>query len=193
MIVVILLAVATLLFVRSLQVLAQPNRLTVNVRFDSGAVLELLTNSEDSLTHRGSAGDETYPKMLDAPPRQTPLWDLSITDVFLLDRGLALAKLRIELERELRRIGSEADLIDPKRPVPLGRLLRTFEARQVLPLDLLSAIRDITTVANVAVHGGEVADDTAAAQVINVGKLALDQLQRLGNSGDIGSSTSSHP
>jgi hypothetical protein len=119
----------------------------------------------------------------DAAPsqwRELPLggpWDLTLRDTFVLDRALALAKLRIELERELRRIAAESRLTPPNRVMGAGELLRLLTEASVLDDQaLVAAVGEVLRVANAALHGATVSEE-AASRVIAVGSSLVALLE----------------
>lgn len=107
-----------------------------------------------------------------------PPWELSAAQLVGVDNPLALARLRIDLEKELRRIAYEHRINIQNRPLGVGGLAEELVQREVMPSSVLVALRDIMSVCNKAVHGeGDVTDDVAAS-VVRVGSQLLDQLKR---------------
>ena len=113
--------------------------------------------------------DYTDRKLISEP------WDLSVEQFIGLDNSLALAKLRMDLERELRRIAYDNDADITSRPIGVTRIARELVAREILPVTWLDALQKITSVCNVAVHGTEVSDDIT----ISVAKVGGQLLERL--------------
>lgn len=109
-------------------------------------------------------------------------WDLSIGQLVGLDNSLALAKLRIELERELRHIAYNNQTDISSRPLGITRMAQELVSRKILPATWLGALNDITLVCDQAVHGTEVSDDLAAS-VVSVGGQLLEQLRSVRNNG----------
>lgn len=127
----------------------------------------------------GLPGLETAPS--DAERRQPislPPWDLTAGQLVGTDNALALARLRMDMERELRRIAHEAQLDLSTRPVGIPGLARELVSKEVLPVTFLGALQEITTVCNRGIHGEEVPDDVAAA-VVRVGGQLLERLRLL--------------
>ena len=91
------------------------------------------------------------------------------------DPNLALAGLRIEIEKRLRQI---AALVDPEmKPRGVGLLLRELHQREVLTLPQQSVLRKLVATLNDAVHGADV-DQRAVGWVMDVGPrlvAALDE------------------
>lgn len=109
--------------------------------------------------------------------RPTPLpWDLSLGQLVGADNSLALAKLRIDIERELRRIAYDNQIDVGTRPLGVLSLARELIAKEVLPAAWLETLREITSVCNQAIHGAEVPNDMAAS-VVRVGGQLLERLR----------------
>jgi hypothetical protein len=95
------------------------------------------------------------------------------------DPNLALAGLRIEIEKRLRRI-ADTKGIDSQR-LGMGQLLRKLSDAQAISPNQRSVLSDMTSLLNDAAHGAEV-DDRAAEWAINVGPKLLATLdERVGN------------
>lgn len=109
-------------------------------------------------------------------------WDLSLSQLVGLDNSLALAKLRMELERELRHIAYNNQTDLSSRPLGVTRIAQELVSRKILPAIWLGALKEITSVCNHAVHGTEVPDDIAAS-VVRVGGQLLEQLRFVRNNG----------
>ncbi|MES3098944.1 hypothetical protein [Sphingomonas faeni] len=86
-------------------------------------------------------------------------WEPSSEELLISDRTLALARVRIDIEKELRRLSFP--LTDDHR-VGLGRAADFLARAEVIPPALHSAIRDILPAANDAVHGYDVPIEQAA-------------------------------
>ena len=109
-------------------------------------------------------------------------WDLSLGQLVGSDNSLALAKLRMELERELRHIAYNNQTDLSSRPLGVTRIAQELVSRKILPAIWLGALKEITSVCNYAVHGTEVPDDIAAS-VVRVGGQLLEQLRSVRNNG----------
>ena len=112
----------------------------------------------------------------------TEPWDLTLGQLVGLDNSLALAKLRMELERELRHIAYNNQTDISSRPLGVTRIAQELVSRKILPATWLGALKEITSVCNHAVHGTEVPDDIAAS-VVRVGGQLLEQLRFVRNKG----------
>ena len=111
-------------------------------------------------------------------------WDLSLGQLVGSDNSLALAKLRMELERELRHIAYNNQTDISSRPLGVTGIAQELVSRKILPPTWLGALKEITYVCNRAVHGTEVPDDIAAS-VVRVGGQLLEQLRSVRNNGGI--------
>ena len=109
-------------------------------------------------------------------------WDLSLGQLVGSDNSLALAKLRIELERELRHIAYNNQTDISSRPLGVTGIAQELVARKILPATWLGTLKEITSVCNQAVHGTEVPDDITAS-VVRVGGQLLEQLRFVRNNG----------
>ena len=110
-------------------------------------------------------------------------WDLTLGQLVGLDNSLALAKLRIELERELRHIAYNNQTDISFRPLGITENgSRTCCPEKFYPPLGLGTLNDITFVCDQAVHGTEVPDDITAS-VVRVGGQLLEQLRFVRNNG----------
>jgi hypothetical protein len=105
----------------------------------------------------------------------------AVSQLAVSDPVLALAKLRIELERTLRRLhGRTSQSASSPRNVSLGRIIQDLAAHQALPQDLAVSIRDVMAICNRAIHGEEIRFQDALAIAETGGELlkGLEQLAR---------------
>ena len=110
-------------------------------------------------------------------------WDLSLGQLVGLDNSLALAKLRIELERELRHIAHNNQTDISSRPLGITRMAQELVSRKILPPTWLGPLKEITHVCNHAIHGETEVPDDIAASVVSVGGQLLEQLRFVRNNG----------
>ena len=89
------------------------------------------------------------------------------------DPNLALAGLRIELEKRLVQI-AKLNKLDVTR-ASVGQLLRLLNQKQILTPEESSALADMSGLLNAAVHGADV-DKRAADWAIDVGPKVLQSL-----------------
>jgi len=105
--------------------------------------------------------------------------EFSFESVADRDPNLALAGLRIEIERRLSLL-ARAHGLDTGRPMGVGQLLRALTQAKVLTDEERSILADMTNMLNAAVHGAEV-DPRAAGWAIDVGPRLLTSLdERIG-------------
>jgi hypothetical protein len=103
----------------------------------------------------------------------TPTSEPTIDELIARDPPLGLAKLRIELEQELRRLYYRGDTTPALGRQPsLSQMTRTLRERQVLPPEIAGPLEDVIGLANRAVHGAYVAPD-AAGEIADVGLRVL--------------------
>jgi hypothetical protein len=115
-------------------------------------------------------------------------WEPTSGTLIIEDPALALAKLRIDLERELRRIAFKREvMIDPRR-VTIRHLVDTLADRKILEKEVATAIRDVIPACNLAIHGGQITREIAisvlnmreiAISVLNIGQDLLDILRMI--------------
>jgi hypothetical protein len=93
------------------------------------------------------------------------------------DPALGLAKLRLELEREIRR---RYELVtDPnvrRRPPSIGQMMQVLQQSELLAPDVAAVLRDVLPLANRAVHGEYVRSDDAE-EIARIGVRALEALK----------------
>jgi hypothetical protein len=111
--------------------------------------------------------------------RQSPtLWGPS-TDVLLEeDPALALAKLRIDLEGELRRIAQVRKLPLEARHAPIHQLVDALLLARLLDQDQDKSLNRVLQDCSAAIHGTDMAADAAAA-VIETGTRLLGTLRHI--------------
>jgi len=90
------------------------------------------------------------------------------------DPKLALAGLRIEIEKRLNEIAESNGINAGKASV--GRLLRTLGERELLSQEQRSVLSDMVGLLNAAVHGGEI-DNRAAEWALDVGPRLVRALE----------------
>ena len=110
------------------------------------------------------------------PPQ--PPWELTPRRLVGRDNSLALAYLRLELERALRAVAQMhgVDMVTAVRGTQA--LADDLVERRVLPASWATALRQVIQVCNSAVHGAVVGDDTALA-VVSAGEELLGYLRTL--------------
>lgn len=116
-----------------------------------------------------------------APQEETPKPEYTFQVVAKEDSNLALAGLRIEIEKRLVRLAESRDV--PVRSRGLGSLLRDLTQAQVLSGDERSILLDLTGLLNSAVHGAHV-EPEAAGWALETGPRVLKALDDLSNNRD---------
>lgn len=92
------------------------------------------------------------------------------------DPNLALAGLRIEIERRLLRLAEQHQI--PLRSRGIGTILRELDERGVVTSDQRSVLSDLVGLLNSAVHGAEV-DRRASEWAMQIGPGLLQSLDKL--------------
>lgn len=90
------------------------------------------------------------------------------------DANLALAGLRIEIEKRLSQL-AEAHGLRGDRPLGIGQLLRILTQSEVLTTEERSVLADMVNMLNAAVHGASV-DSRSADWAIDIGPRLLTSL-----------------
>ena len=90
------------------------------------------------------------------------------------DPNLALAGLRIEIEKRLRELAQSADI--PIQRTSVGRLMRLLFERGILTKQEYNVLADMIGLLNSAVHGAEV-DSKATDWAMDVGPRLLKALE----------------
>lgn len=113
----------------------------------------------------------------EVPVSVPSLSSLTWRDLLDTDPNVALAGLRIEIERRIRTV-AEA-IVGPldKGRVSIGRLLREPRVRESLGLQAASAIDEVVEICNRAVHAEEIPSDIANLAA-DLGEVALEMLDR---------------
>ncbi|GAB6096440.1 hypothetical protein JCM14469_26930 [Desulfatiferula olefinivorans] len=111
--------------------------------------------------------------LLAAEPSRTED-SFSFQSISKRDPNLALAGLRIEIEKRLSKL-AEVNNIEQRRPMGIGQLLRALAQREVLTNEERSILSDMVNMLNAAVHGATV-DRQTADWAIDVGPRLLTSL-----------------
>jgi len=121
-------------------------------------------------------GTSETPKPL-APDIRTIAEDL--LDLLDKDYVLALAKLRMELERTLNRLYVLSTPNDKQRTqLGLNRLVSELVRSEVLPTQLSGPIREVFYLCNRAVHGEQVRPDDARS-IVGIGIQVLEHINSI--------------
>ena len=100
----------------------------------------------------------------------------NIIQLVVTDPVIALAKLRIELEKVLNKIYRLTHKEDEeKRPLSIGRLIYHLSSKEILPQGISGPIREVVSICNRAVHGEEIREKDAKS-IIEIGTSLLERL-----------------
>jgi hypothetical protein len=111
--------------------------------------------------------------LLSAPRQKEESPYLAVAEIAEQDPNLALAGLRIRIERRLREIAKRRGLQGERFGV--GQLLQLLRAHDAISKQEDAVLSDLTQLLNKAVHGAEV-DSRAARWAIDVGPRLLSAL-----------------
>lgn len=110
-------------------------------------------------------GDETRPEIYEAMD--------SIRELAESDPVIALAKIRIELEKVLLRL-ARATSIDTKRPA-LGSLIQKLSNQEIISIQVGKSLKEVVSICNRAIHGELISDESAGTIV----ELGIDLIEEL--------------
>ena len=102
--------------------------------------------------------------------------EITPTQLVGVDNALSLAKLRIDVEQELRRIARDQKVVLPERPLSPLVLSEHLFTRKILTANQHLALKEIVRVCNQGVHGAEIDNETAFS-VVSAGEQLLQQLR----------------
>ena len=91
-------------------------------------------------------------------------------DLLKVDPNLALASLRIDIERKVKQIAKQKDIYINRKP--LGAILKILYTNEIIGLSEYNTLFSVISICNTAVHGGMV-DYFAASKVLKIGESAL--------------------
>lgn len=109
----------------------------------------------------------------DKPVKETP--EYTFIEVAESDPRLALAGLRIELEKSLRALAKKGEVHSKWRGITL--LIRDLYKKQLISLQEQSVLADIIGTLNRAVHGEEL-DYRATQWIIDIGPKILNSINK---------------
>jgi hypothetical protein len=115
--------------------------------------------------------------LLASSPESTPS-EFVFQQIAEQDPNLALAGLRIEIEKRLLKLAERRNI--EVRNQGVGQLLRLLSQRQVLTSEASAILADMTGLLNSAVHGARV-EPQAAEWALNVGPRILKALDDIAN------------
>lgn len=94
------------------------------------------------------------------------------------DANLAVVGLRIELERELRRLASRNDVPQGSR-IPLRKIASDLAGREVINYQIANDLQDLLTIGNQAAHGQADIDNSVLGIVRTEGLEILSYLRSI--------------
>lgn len=117
-------------------------------------------------------------KIEDIPKKEedtkNPKKGLELKNLAIKDPNLALAKVRIEMEKKLRFL-TEIYLDEKGENLSMRNMIQKLEEKKIIDSNLGSLLRDISNVANRAIHGEDVSKQDAIELVDFAGR-AMDEL-----------------
>jgi hypothetical protein len=127
-----------------------------------------------------TAVNKAVPQGIELTARSSPDWEISASSLVGRDNALALAKVRLDLERELRRLAPETIAVR-ERSLGIVSLARQLMSAGILPENLYYPLRAVTDIANKGIHGEPVSSAQTSAAVAVAEQIigALATLRRL--------------
>lgn len=142
--------------------------------------LEAQIGLVDAQRLRLQAGELPAGEPQEAYAAAQPSDELGVIELTERDPPLGLAKLRMDLERETRRIYQQRLPHPAKRGLALGMMVRELVSKEVLPQEIAAPLQDVMGLANRAVHG-EYVQREAAEEIAEIGVRVLGALEDLGD------------
>lgn len=105
-------------------------------------------------------------------------WGIEAEDLLGQDNSLALAKMRIDIERELKQIARFSGIESHISKLGLMTLSDELTKREILSPSIVSILRDILPVMNQSIHGKDVSIETAST-IVRLGKKLLTILESI--------------
>lgn len=121
---------------------------------------------------------EALPDTKSAPPEKLEIENTikSIVDLVNTDPVVALAKLRIELEKILNKIFRLTQTLETRnKNLPLGKIIQILNNQELLPQNISGPIREVIAICNRAIHGEDIREKDAKA-IVDIGTSILDNL-----------------
>jgi len=138
--------------------------------------LEAQIGLADAQRLRLQAGD--LPIEPEISKSQKPPDAFDVIELTERDPPIGLAKLRMDLEREIRRLYEQRVPAPATRGRSLGMMTRELMQNDALPQEIAAPLQDILGLANRAVHG-EYVQREAAEEIAEVGVRVLKALEQL--------------
>jgi len=154
----------------------------------SAAVDTLIRRRSGPTTRRGSqAGEfnsafiqETVAVLLPPPPDaypHVPPWELTSARLVGYDNSLALAKLRLDIDRLLREMAFAHHIDVARASAGAVKMAQMLGERGLLPIEIVEPTRQIVAICNRAIHGYDISDELADA-VVSAGEDLLARLRQ---------------
>jgi hypothetical protein len=146
-------------------------------RISEGALTRVSFNSARTRESLTPVIDAEVIGIRDDDKRRLSPWEPTDENLLLQDPTLALAKLRIDIERELRRLAFDSELKVDTRRISVNQLLSALAQKKIIPYEAVSAINDILPLCNQAIHGADI-DAALAQSVLAIGTDLVALLKR---------------
>lgn len=131
---------------------------------DSKEVERIKANLENVEEAQKSEG-EHHPEVLDATD--------SIYELAESDPVVALAKIRIELEKSLKRLARTTS-VEVRRPI-LGFIVKSLSSHEIISRQMGKSLSEVISICNRAIHGETIADDDART-IIELGVALIEEI-----------------
>lgn len=118
------------------------------------------------------------PGVPDPMTAHEPTEDLDVSELTKRDPQLGLAKLRMDIESEVRRIYGQRVPDPARRGLSLGPMTRELIQRDALPAEIAAPLQDVSALANRAIHGEYIAQESAE-EIALIGLRVLEALRGL--------------
>jgi len=121
---------------------------------------------------------EALPDTEVPPPKELEIESTikNIVDLVDTDHIVALAKLRIELEKILNKIFRLTQTSKTiNKNLPLGKIIQILNNQELLPKNISGPIREVIAICNRAIHGEDIREKDAKA-IVDIGTSILDNL-----------------
>lgn len=106
----------------------------------------------------------------------TSSWNLNLSQLLSEDNSLALAKLRIEIEQEIRRLAYLNNIDIDAHPLGVTNLAQELVSQGILSTIWLEALKDTIFICDRAIHGLKISDEQAAS-IVRVATRLIEQLR----------------
>lgn len=100
----------------------------------------------------------------------------AINEIAASDTVLALAKIRIEIEKILQQIAKTSSIETTR--LTLGALVKKLSTQEIITIGVASALLEVVAICNRAIHGEAISEDSANT-IIGLGVELIEDLQWL--------------